>query len=375
MKFKFLLSIILTTIGLRLAAQTIPVGFKNPRSQLFKNISVLDTIESAADSVTGKINSTVKNLTTSYKVIAERFRKTSLSISDSAEKNFIISESKLSHPKTTSEIKIYLANLNSLEDIRAVKRKEAKDFMKQAKIFEYLNRTSGVWAWLPVKNSIDAEMYYNGIIKDQKAKFLSNSLLSFSSDGGKASLFNELYADYFGPIRMGFGVLISNKQQVGDPENVKDLEAKREDAMQRLLGGGGNGVINLGYPLFNIDNGNGFAVKFGLAPKFGLDIPKIGTEKNDYAVNYNLGAEGTIFYSGALDIFTIYSNFRFAGIGGNGVFYSNLDKLDRKFFGFNQISIGLGFTSSFRLSYNYYFGSSYVNKTFPSAISFTIIPN
>ena len=253
--------------------------------------------------------------------------------------------------------------------------KEANYFEKRSKAYDYLNRTSGTFKKFPVRNAVDSEMYYNGFVKDTRAKFLSNTLFSFSSDGGKASLFNEIYVDYFGPIRVGLGAMISNKQSIEGQETVENKEEKSQDAMQRLLGGGGNGVLSASYPLFNVDNGKGFAIKFGVVPKLAVDIPKIGTENKDYGLNYNLGAEGTIFYSGENDIITFFSNFRFARISGNNVFFNNLEKDDKKSFGFNQISFGLAFSSTFRLSYNHYFGSEFVNKNFPGAISFTIIPN
>lgn len=374
MKSKFLLSLAISAFSLTIYAQIVPVGFKNPKSQLFKGITGTQYTTQSVDPKDGKEKPVVVTINTSYQTIAAGLRATAKGLKDNANQDFIEAVEILPAVNTQADYNTYEAKLENLENEKSAKLKEAKFFEKKAKAFDYLYRTSGTWSWRPVRNAVDAEMYYNGTIKDSKARFLSNSLFSFSSDGGKASIFNEIYADYFGPIRMGFGALISNKQSQ-DKEEVENKEEKREDAMQRLLGGGGNGVINLSYPLFNVDNGEGFAIKFALAPKFAVDIPKIGTEKNDYAVNYNLGAEGTIFYSGALDVFTLFTNFRFAGIGGNNVFFNNLDKLDKDFFGFNQVSFGLGITSSFRLSYNYYFGSSYVNKNFPSAISFTIIPN
>jgi hypothetical protein len=354
MNCKFLITATIVSFSAVAYGQTIPIGFKNPKTQLFKDVPATTFTEQSIDDDGKKTTKTI-TVNTTYQAIADDLRKTSKGIEESAQEDFADGIKKLKSPKTSADFRTYEAGLQNLEEKRSQDLKDVKFFEKKAKAFEYLQRISETWSWRPVRNAVDAEMYYNGTIKDSKAKFLSNSLLSFSSDGGKASLYNELYADYFGAIRFGFGALISNKQQITDSVTVQNAEGKKEDAVQRLLGGGGNGVINLSYPLLNVDNGNGFAMKLGLAPKLGLDIPKIGTEKNDYAVNYNLGAEGTIYYSGANDIITIYSTFRFAGIGGNGVFYNNLDKTDKKVFGFHQVSVGLGITSSFRLSYNHYF--------------------
>lgn len=215
-------------------------------------------------------------------------------------------------------------------------------------------------------------MYYNGTLSDNKAKFLSNSLLAFSSDGGKASIYNEIYADYYGPIRVGFGALISNKQTPST--TTPDPNETKNDAVQRLLGGGGNGVFSFSYPILDVQSKNAFFVKLAASPKLALDVPKIGTDNSAYAVNYNLGVEGSIFYTGALNVLTFYTNFRFAQLAGNGLFYDNLTKTDHKSFNMNQLSFGFAITSTFRLSYNYYFGDGFVTSNFPQTISFTIIP-
>lgn len=236
---------------------------------------------------------------------------------------------------------------------------------------DYLDRTNKSFNFFEVKNSTDAQIYYEGDRSNNNRKFLNNTLISFSTDGGKASIYNELFADYAGPIRIGFGALISNKQSTPTSANADE---KKEDAVQRLLGGGGNGVFNLSYPIMDL-NSNSFNIKLIAAPKMAIDIPKIGTNNNQYAFNWNPGLEGSIFYTGVLKVITFYTNFRFGYIDGNNLFYDNLANPDRKAFAFNQLAFGIGFTSTFRLSYNTYFGSNFVKNNFPGALSFVFVPN
>jgi len=104
-------------------------------------------------------------------------------------------------------------------------------------------------------------------------------------------------------------------------------------------------------------------------------VPKIGTDNDKYAFSYSPGIEGSIFYTGALKVLTFYSNYRFGITGGNDLFYQNLNKTDKTSFAFNQVSLGMAITSSFRLSYNKFFGSTFVNDNFPGSFSFVFIPN
>lgn len=363
----YLLAALLLALNFGAYCQTVPFGFKNLKSRMFKDLPAPDP---------NAIGPGYQKQLTDYSNIAINLKATADLEREGANQKFSDEVAKLSIPKNSAEIRAYNVAIENLENERKLALKDADYLDKESKAYNYRHRIStNSVSWFPVRNPVDAEMYYNGYVRESKAKFLSNTLLSFSSDGGRASIFNEIYVDYFGPVRVGLGAMISNKQRVENQETIENKEEKSKDAMQRLLGGGGNGVLSASYPLFNVDDGKGFAIKLGVAPKLAVDIPKIGTENSDYGLNYNIGAEGSIFYSGENDVITFFGNFRFAKIGGNNIFFNNLEKIDKKAFGFNQISFGLAFTSTFRLSYNHYFGSDFVNKNFPGTISFTIIPN
>jgi len=220
-----------------------------------------------------------------------------------------------------------------------------------------------------VSNAHEAQVYYNLSVSERSARFLGNSLLSISSEGERISLFNEIYSDYFGPFRFGVGALVGNRSNSSD-----SLETEK-DAIQRLLGGGGNMIINLNYPIVGFTGENNrFIVKSSFAPKLAVDLPVLGTESDKYGLNYDIGFEATILFSGLLNVLTFYTNSRFAIINGNDVFFDNLNK-DKGSFAFHQLSIGLALNSTFRLAWNTYFGSDFVKENFPSTVSFSVIPN
>jgi len=264
--------------------------------------------------------------------------------------------------------------IESLENDMKKEKREVVGYIEGLKKeYNFKSRTDGFVFVLSknrrVKNGYDAQVYYNQSINEKSARFLSNSIINIGGNGEKISLYNEIYSDFFGPLRVGVGALVSNKISNGD-----SIETQK-DAVQRLLGGGGNGVINISYPLIGyISPNNRFNIKSSLNPKIAIDVPKLGTESSSFGFNYDLGIEATVFYSGLLDVLTLYSNCRIACINGNSVFFNNLGK-EKSSFILNQLSFGIALNSTFRLSWSYYFGSKYVNDNFPSTISFSIIPN
>lgn len=270
--------------------------------------------------------------------------------------------------------------LEYLDDKMKEEMTLVKELQLSAKEMNYKGRNLNNLKLFPVRNTVDAQLFYDYYAKDKKAQFLKNSLISFSSEGSKASIFNELYADYYGPIRFGVGALLSNTNTETTIDSTAaatiDSTSIQKDAVQRLLGGGGNVVFNFGFPLFGYTSSSqNFSFKLVAAPKFSFDVPKIGTSNEKYSTNLDLGLEGSFFYTGVLDVLTFYTNFRLAHVSGNANFYNSLVKPDNKSFFFNQTSIGIALNSTFRVSWNFYWGDSFVKDNFPSNISFSIVPN
>jgi hypothetical protein len=239
--------------------------------------------------------------------------------------------------------------------------------------------TSGKLRLFPVTNSTDAQLFYNNEVKESTARFLKVNNLFYSPDGGKASFYSELYSDYAEFVRVGIGALISNKQSYSDSLKGLDSTELQKDAVQRLLGGGGNFTINLSTPIVNYESNfiksEQFSFKLIAAPKISVDIPKLGTVKNNYAINFDAGFEGSVFYTLSNSIITFFSNYRFGYVLGNSTFYSNIFKEDKRAFCLNSLSAGIALSSTFRVTWNYYYGSSFVKANFPATIGFSVVPD
>ncbi|MCX8524668.1 hypothetical protein OF897_12165 [Chryseobacterium formosus] len=363
--------------------QTIPFRFKNENIEKSRNLLPVDfdsnqLLNQYSDSI-GIFKARAE--AAKSKNYYHKFEKALLDIHKEREEKitnlFIIKNEKLLNDLNNATSLSDIEKLrNEIEDAEKEKRKAYKDnniFLRYAQEMNYKALNFNNFQLFPVRNAVGAQMYYDNYLTDKKSKFLKNTLVSLSSEGSKASIFNELYADYFGPLRVGVGVLLSNTNN--DPTDSDSISSQK-DAVQRLLGGGGNTTFSLSYPLLGYtDSQNAFSFKLITAPKFAVDIPKIGTSSDKSSTNLDLGFEGSIYYSGLLDILTIYSNFRIGYVTGNKYFYENLIKTDSKSFFFNQASIGIAINSTFRIGYNYFWGNQFVKDNFPATFSLTIVPN
>ncbi|QOG02372.1 hypothetical protein [Flavobacterium sp. MDT1-60] len=368
-------------------AQTIPFKFKNARDE--KNIIQPDlkAFRKYKDSLRDKGEKLIQNDTVKdyYKILKNKFETLAKQKEKEIDELYEHERTKLldsleKNDFNEKELLKIRTQLEGLDDEMYAAKKIVRNLIEASEEMEYKSRNLEKFKRFPVRfnSSVDAQLYYDYYAKDKKTQFLKNSVISFSSDGGNASIYNELFADYFGGVRVGIGALVSNKptvkkDSVGIP--IIDSVSIQKDAVQRLLGGGGNISINGSYPLLGYENNNNsFAFKLILPLKLSCDVPILGTENKDYSINYDAGLEGSIFYTGILDILTFYTNFKGSIIGGNDMFYKYLNKESKPFF-FGQLSAGIAFNSTFRISWNYYYGDSFVNKNFPATISFTIIPN
>lgn len=348
-----LLLILMFFVGTIAFGQNITFKYKNVRSEIINaerpSLAVFskfkDSITIADPGNTSYLeeqgDSSNVAQTNFYEKLAVKFKERALEKQSAIDELYSFERQKLIKRLDEAglderELKKIKVEFDELDMQMKVDKKIVKDLMNIYLEMRYKARNFNKFKKFPVRNSVDAQLYYDYYAKDKKSQFLKNSVISFSPDGGKASLYNELFADYFGPIRFGIGALVSNKEtKIIDSLGVQTIDSTsiQKDAVQRLLGGGGNVVFNVSYPLLGYSNAEEtLAMKLIVAPKLSFDVPKLGTENKDYSLNYDLGIEGSIFYTGVLDVVTFYGNFRIGMISGNDLFYQYLNKDNDPFF-------------------------------------------
>lgn len=272
-------------------------------------------------------------------------------------------------------------NITSLDKIE-VKQKsaqvEAEKLLELSHRYNYHYRMSDLCAVAPVLNSTAAQLFYNNTIDRQKAQFGESTTFVYNTQANRISGMNELYADYFGGVRVSFGALISNQSQkiiadsLGNP--IIDSAGIQIDAVQRLLGGGGNGILSASWPMLYFKGPlNHFGLKMMLSPKLSFDIPALGKTTTGPTCNTDIGIDVATYYAGAANVMTFYAFNRISYISGTSNFYNNLDIDSRKPFLLNQFTLGIAFNSRFKVSYTLYAGNSFVKDNFQSMVSFSVI--
>lgn len=389
MKTKLSVLIVLLLCCYSTFGQTIPYNFQTPRIPDAKEVQdayqkrLTDTVVTSAKAY-GKVKAyfAKRAISPYYNGERKRVEKVKERLQTAIKAEYTTKKAnKQTEIDNAQNVEEAVRLKGELDVLVAEEESKLSDLIKLdhiAKEYNYRSRTARAFNLFHVWYAADAQVHYNHSVADETSKFLNNTLISYNPQGNTVSIFNEIYADYFGPFRLGFGALLADGEEQDEntsPNSPPDAAPSQKDAVQRLLGGGGNAIVNVSYPFFDLRSRSGhFNWKMAFVPKSAVDLPAIGTESGDYSFHLNTGIEGSIFYTGLLKQLTLFSNFRFAKVDGNKNFYRYLGKENRDAFWFNQISGGLAISSTFRLSYNYYYGSKFSNETLPYNVSLAIIP-
>jgi hypothetical protein len=302
-------------------------------------------------------------------------------LTESANNTYVAAIQALGVPTPANQIATFNAQFDVLQANRNNTLAEAQQYKKEGQMFDYYCRTVG---WVNyflqhhgfVTNATDAQLFYDNDTSNHNAKFLNNTLLNIGTNASTVSLYNEVFADYLGCIRLGVGVLLNNNQPSSGTAST-DTAQIQQTAIQTLIGGGANGTINVSYPLLSVVTlNNTFYIKLLVNPQVGANVPKIGTSTNSPTYNWDLmGLGGGVYYTGATGVISLFSTFKFSYIGGSTDFYTALNKSDDKAFMFDQVSLGIAISSVFRASWNIYYGSPFVKSNFPHSFSISVMPN
>lgn len=216
---------------------------------------------------------------------------------------------------------------------------------------------------------------------NKETKYLSNYLVTYGLKNNKVSAYTEAYHDYFGSLRISIGTLISNNTTVGRDSSgitIIDSSETKDDAIQRIIGGGGNIVINANLPiLFSRSRQNKVRALVNFNPKISCDLPAIGTYSSDFIFKTDIGTEAAVFLNGSEGNLSFYSITRSSYIFGNSTFYDYLStpsqKVNNGYF-MHQTSIGVAVKEMFRFGVILYYGDPFVVKNFPTTVFVSIVP-
>lgn len=256
------------------------------------------------------------------------------------------------------------ADMNTQIEIDSVKQAYSmnKHFLMSARSYR-----RGLVQLFPAPNA-NASIRFFTEADTLSSKFFANTMLNYNGSSQKLSFTNETYFDFFGPIRFGLGFALTSASSQTD-----SAKKNTDDAVQKIIAGGGNINYSLGYPLFSATAERLIIkTKAFFSYKGGVDIPKDSASSSNYGFINDIGATVNFYSVGIFKTIQLFESSRISYVCGNKNFYNRLGSAD---FWLNQNSLGISIKDKFRLRVDYYVGISnnaFVRQNFPLTISFDI---
>jgi hypothetical protein len=210
--------------------------------------------------------------------------------------------------------------------------------------------------------------------KNVGPSFLSTNNITYNDSLSNISMYSELAADYFGPVRISIGTTLSFPKT--DSSTQIQQKLNREKFIQRFATGGGSLVFNFTLPVYTFQE-KVFNANVTFSPKFSLEPPSFGVSTNSFANNTSIGIDLQTGFTGVKNLISFFGYTRFAYTLGNSSFYDALQLKDdnRKGFWLNTYTIGVNVKDVFSISYQKFFGSNNIADKLSGYLTFTISPN
>lgn len=210
--------------------------------------------------------------------------------------------------------------------------------------------------------------------QSKKASFLGTNNLTYNDSLSNISMYSELAADYFGPVRVSIGTTLSFPKS--DTSSPVQQKLNRDKFIQRFATGGGGLVFNFSLPIYTYPS-DLFTAAVTLNPRFSLEPPSFGVSTKSFANNSSLGLDMQAGLTGVEDLISFFGYARFAYTLGNSSFYDALQLTgnNRKAFWLNTYTIGVNVKNLFSISYQKFFGTSNIADRLSGYLTFTISPN
>lgn len=193
------------------------------------------------------------------------------------------------------------------------------------------------------------DMYNN---KTEKSIFLNSFALNGNSDA--TSVQNEIVTDNMWALRVTFGSVLSLESKKADPAEIpaKTKKETEEEALNRLLNGGGNFYLEFLLPLAATNQNNGDQITaYSYANIRGaMDIKSISNNIDTSTGNGTLGLNQYFGISSDSRKFNFFALGNINYTFGTNEFYSNLGLTDAKGFLNGRLLAGITILNNFRIS-------------------------
>jgi len=291
---------------------------------------------------------------------------------------------KISELPLVSDKEYSIKYSNLEQEISKLKEENLKSEYKYYEFKSKANRfKSFEFGPVNASNSMEAKVFYEDVNNLDALQFLQNTNLNLNFDGN-ASLFSEIISTYWGGFRLSFGNLVSNSITTIDTTQTDSI-SRQDDAIQRLIGGGGNVTLGAIYPVFiiksrpkNVEESPFFKIRGLSFVKLGYDVPTIGTassDANNFSYQFGLNLDGSIGDSKL----SLILNARYSFVAGTQGFRDYL-RIGNNQYGpeisMIKFDVGINVLNKFKIGANFYVpaGSDFVKYNFKTTGFFSIIP-
>ena len=230
----------------------------------------------------------------------------------------------------------------------------------------YMTKTRYTKFLFPAIYARDAAFIYSEDTATTR-RFFSNNEVIVQPSNRSMTYSTELYSDYIGPVRIGFGMLVNSKNTTDTATAQKKAEA---DEIQKLSAGGGNGQLSFRFPFFKWnESAKMLVLNSSFVSKLNFDIPALNNTSKSFNANMAIGSEVFLFSKSLFKIINLFAAYRGMFYWGNENFRESLSEMKKKSFWMDYFSIGIAIKNNYRIRVDYYSGNSFIKNNFPTTIT------
>lgn len=234
---------------------------------------------------------------------------------------------------------------------KITKAKAELEALDEEKKNELASLEGNYSSWFPSFKRLYRQQFFESMYNKEsnKTKYINSFALSANSQGALAQ--SEIITDNLSALRISFGSIVTSSSE--KPTDVTETQkATENDALKRLITGGGNFYLELLMPLATTNNENkGWVTMYTYANIIGAsDVKGFGNNIDTSSGNGSLGI--TQYLGGTSDTgkfnFFVQGNLNYTM--GSKAFYKNLGLNNEKGFLNGKFVAGLTINNTLRFS-------------------------
>ncbi|MDX6189284.1 hypothetical protein SGQ83_08005 [Flavobacterium sp. Fl-318] len=246
--------------------------------------------------------------------------------------------------------------LKEMDEIQKGITRNERDIkiLQEQKERRLLNLNTYRW-FMPTVRRFDREIFFQDMYNNSTDKTILLNSLVLNSNSNATAVQTEIVTDNLSALRLSFGSVLSlasSEKDTGETEQEQKQAETEQEALSRLVNGGGNFYLEAILPVLctNPNNGNQFTF-YGYANARGaMDIDGLGNDIDTATGNYSFGLNTYFGLSSDSKKFNFFLQANGNVTGGTKEFYRNLGLANEKIFFNGKVIAGMTILNNFRLS-------------------------